>query len=66
MAKIALNQKGLQFDKANALEIKLDNAKAKYAIKKTAYEQAVKNTGIVHAIFNAASALFDKMSKFLA
>ena len=66
MVKIALDQKGLQFDNANALETKLDNAQAKYAIKKTAYDQVVQNTGIVQAIFDAASALFDKFSKLLA
>jgi len=66
LVKIALDQKGLQFDKANALKTKLDSAQAKYALKETAYDQAVKSTGIVQAIFDAASALFDKFSKLLA
>lgn len=65
LAKIALDQKGAQFNRLNALETKLDNAQAKLALKKSAYEQAAKNTGIIQSLLDAASSLFNKMTKIL-
>jgi hypothetical protein len=66
LAKIALDRKGAEFNRVNALETALDYAQNRKAIKKSAYNQAVKDTGIVQTLYDAAFALFNKLSDLLS
>lgn len=66
LAKIALDRKGIEFNRVNQLETALDYAQNKKAIRKSAYDQAVKNAGLFQTLYDAALSLFNQMNDLLS
>jgi hypothetical protein len=66
LAKIALDRKGKEFNRVNQLETALDYAQNRKDIRKSAYDQAVKNTGVFQGLYDAALSLFNKMNDLLS